>query len=217
MHLIQAVTGGNEAISACFSALQLSKAAPEPSQSTDRDSRELYTQEARKYLGAVSLLLRKQFKPLGDGQEQSGNDAIVEFTPPGEGGGEGQVAVKVPESAPRFIMVAEADLPEITLGEREAFITECTKRLKLLQIDSLKDSSSHDPLKVCMPARVLSSWQKSFLSQDLDHVALTQLQHNWRQSLALFNTLIKEARLAARTVTSHIDTVALRLHVPSFS
>ena len=58
--------------------------------------------------------------------------------------------------------------------------------LKKLNIASLWEDKDRDPLKVCVPFRILNAWQQSFVSWECDHMELAQVQYNLREALMLF-------------------------------
>ena len=49
-------------MSKVLDALRTSEAASQPEKATDQNARRLYTQECTKWVGAVSLILRKSFE-----------------------------------------------------------------------------------------------------------------------------------------------------------
>ena len=196
------LTSGNEAIRLCHVALKAAKGAGKPDKPTDVSARAIYQPEVQKCIGVVSLMLRTSFEKtpaVEPTQAAKSINSIVVDEEDGE-----RVKVEVPEAFPTL---SRTDFPHMDKDNYQQLIDTVTMYLKKIGTEALlSDTRCKDPLKVCVPFRVLSSWQTDFLSLEVDHAKLAQLQHNFKQSLALFNTILKAAVSASRSLTGHIET-----------
>ena len=82
-------------MSKVLDALRTSEAASQPEKATDQNARRLYTQECTKWVGAVSLILRKSFEQR-ETIDKTDVDAVVTKTQvPGSAGEQEKLQVKV--------------------------------------------------------------------------------------------------------------------------
>ena len=151
-------------MSKVLDALRTSEAASQPEKATDQNARRLYTQECTKWVGAVSLILRKSFEQR-ENIDKTDVDAVVTKTQvPGSAGEQEKLEVKVvvPPTGTDLAKVLRTSITQFATDEAKAqFIQEFQQMMGALGLDYFQSEEGEKKLKAFMPARVLHAWQDS--------------------------------------------------------
>ena len=149
-------------MSKVLDALRTSEAASQLEKATDQNARRLYTQECTKWVGAVSLILRKSFEQR-ENIDKTDVDAVVTKTQaPGSAGEQEKVKVNVvvPPSGTDLAKVLRTSMTQFATDEAKAqFIQEFQQMMRALGLDYFQSEEGEKKLKAFMPARVLHAWQ----------------------------------------------------------
>ena len=152
----------NDVLSKVLDALRTSEAASQPEKATDQNARRLYTQECTKWVGAVSLILRKSFEQR-ETIDKTDVDAVVTKTQvPGSAGEQEKLQVKVvvPPTGTDLAKVLRTSITQFATDEAKAqFIQEFQQMMRALGLDYFQSEEGEKKLKAFMPARVLHAWQ----------------------------------------------------------
>ena len=149
-------------MSKVIDALRTSEAASQPEKATDQNARRLYTQECTKWVGAVSLILRKSFEQR-ENIDKTDVDAVVTKTQvPGSAGEQEKLEVKVvvPPTGTDLAKVLRTSITQFATDEAKSqFIQEFQQMMRALGLDYFQSEEGEKKLKAFMPARVLHAWQ----------------------------------------------------------
>ena len=149
-------------MSKVLDALRTSEAASQPEKATDQNARRLYTQECTKWVGAVSLILRKSFEQR-ENIDKTDVDACVTKTQAAGSAGEQEqfkVNVVVPPRGTDLAKVLRTSITQFATDEAKSqFIQEFQQMMRALGLDYFQSEEGEKKLKAFMPARVLHAWQ----------------------------------------------------------